>query len=99
MIIDKITGEMEGGRTMTEAQERIWRYLHESFEAGSVNLMLIGTEKVKVTDKRGNGMTLETNQYGDIIDSETGKKIAISDIPHDQRGIGKIPTSWTDLPR
>ncbi len=84
---------------MTEKQERIWRYLHERFEAGSMDLMLIGEAKVKVTDKSGKSMTLEANQYGDIIDAETGRKIAISDIPHDQRGIEKIPTSWTDLPR
>lgn len=84
---------------MTEKQERIWIYLNERFEAGGVDLMLIGTEKVKVTDKFGNSMTLEANQYGDIIDTDSGRKIAISDLPHDQMGIGKIPTSWTDLPR
>lgn len=84
---------------MTEAQERIWRFIHERFERESVNLMLIGEAKVKVTDKSRRSMTIEMNQYGDIIDTDTGRKIAISDIPHDQRGIGKIPTSWTDLPQ
>ena len=84
---------------MTEKQERIWRYIHDRFEAGSVKLMLIGTEKVKVTDKFGNSLTLETNQYGDVIDTGTGQVYAISDLPHDHTSTGKIPTSWKDVDR
>ncbi|MCI5996134.1 MAG: hypothetical protein MRZ45_09375 [Blautia sp.] len=84
---------------MTEKQERIWRYMLERFEAGSVALMLIGSDRIRVTDGSGVSMTLTLNQYGDIIDADTGQVYAISDLPHDHTSTGKFPTSWKDVDR
>lgn len=84
---------------MTEKQERIWKYINDRFEADSVNLMLIGSDNIRVTDGSGASMTLTLSQYGDIIDADTGQVYAISDLPHDHTSTGKFPTSWKDVDR
>lgn len=85
---------------MTWAQECICSYIRKNFVMGSVDLTLVGMDKVKVTDKKGDHMTLTMNLYGDIMDADSGKKYAISNLPRDLDKIGhKLPTDWMEVDR
>lgn len=84
---------------MTNIQKIILIHIKKSFVPGSVKTELVGGSKVKVTDGTGAGMTLTANIYGDIMDADTGKIYAVSDLPHDLLRIGtKLPGSWTKAP-
>lgn len=83
---------------MTNMQKSILIHVSKSFVLGSVKTELVGDCKVKVTDGQGASMVLTTNIYGDIMDADTGKIYAVSDLPHDLLQIGtKLPSSWADV--
>ena len=42
---------------MTRAQECIYSYIRKNFVMESISLVLIGRDKVKITDKNGDHMT------------------------------------------
>ena len=66
----------------------------------SISLALIGRDKVEVTDQKGDHMTLTMNLYGDIMDADSGKIYAISNLPHELEKIGlEVPTDWTEVDR
>lgn len=58
---------------MTIIQECIWRYILERFEAGSVALMLIGSDRIRVTDGSGASMTLTLNSMETSLMRTPGK--------------------------
>ena len=88
---------------MTEAQRMIIKYVDENFIKGSVRVELQGLSEVKITDWKKVSMTLTINLYCDIMDAETGQKIAVSNIPHDlddlKQNPFKLPTGWMNLPQ
>lgn len=85
---------------MTRAQECIFSYIRKNFVMESISLALIGRDKVEVTDQKGDHMTLTTNLYGDIMDADSGKIYAISNLPHELEKIGlEVPTDWTEVDR
>lgn len=85
---------------MTAVQKSIQKYIDANFYPGSVELTLVGNDKIKVTDKEENNMTLSLNLYGDIIDTDTESIYAISDLPHNfPRHEGVLPQNWTEVDR
>lgn len=85
---------------MTDVQESIKKYIDANFYPGSVEMALIGEDKIKVTDAEGSNMTLTLNLYGDIMDADTESIYAVSDLPHYlPRCEGVLPQSWTEVDR
>lgn len=88
---------------MTEAQRMIFKYIDENFILGSVRIELRGSTEVKITDRNKDHMILAINLYCDIMDAETNKIIAVSDITHNLddviRNPFKLPTKWMNLPQ
>lgn len=76
------------------------QYIDKHFYKGSVKIEAIGDSTVKVTDGKGDSMNLTINIYCDIIDADTKKIYALSNLPHDLDHIGtKLPTDWVELPK
>lgn len=85
---------------MTNIQQSIINYINKNFISGSVKTQLIGEDKVKVTDRTGENMTLTMNLYCDILDADTNTTYAISNLPHDLDKIGnQQPTEWLEVDR
>lgn len=85
---------------MTRAQEVIKKYIYMNFHRDSVMLFPVNQDKIKLIDKEGSSMTLTLNLYGDIMDADTRKIYAISDLPHDLERIGRqLPQSWREVNR
>lgn len=84
---------------MTIAQSDIARYIRTQF-AGSYHLDTIGDSRIKLTDKTGNTMTFGINIFGDIMDADTRKIIAVSDLPHnlDLLPLYARPKTWENQP-
>lgn len=84
----------------TKAQILIRKYIDSCFHAGSVQKKNVGTDCVQITDIKGGVMVLTMNVFCDIMDAETSKIYAISNIPHDLDKVGTLlPTAWVELPR
>ena len=87
---------------MTKSQEWICNYIKTQFMPGSIEISLIGDVDVSITDCQSEQLVFTVNLFGDIMDKETRKVIAVSDIPHDLDELLKNPeaepTSWMSLP-
>lgn len=85
---------------MTRAQEVIKKYIYMNFHRDSVLLFPVDQDKIKLIDREGTSMTLTLNLYGDIMDADTRKIYAVSDLPHDLNRIGlQMPQSWREVDR
>ena len=88
---------------MTEAQRMIIKYIDQNFVKGSVRIELKGSTEVKITDYNKDHIILAINLYCDIMDSETNRIIAVSDVTHDldyvMRNPFELPTKWMNLPQ
>lgn len=83
---------------MTRAQIILRKYIKKNFADGAVTITDIGDDKVRITDHTGESMTLTMNIYCDIMDADTKKIHAVSDLPHDLRHIGvQLPNDWTEI--
>ncbi len=80
-------------------QRSILKYIDQNFEEGSVRKELVGDSAVRITDRTGASMTFTQNLFGDIMDYNTKKVLAISDLPHnlDELRTTAMPTKWTEL--
>lgn len=77
---------------MTRGQEAIMRYVSQNFVGGSIRMEAVVEDKVRVTNRTGEHMTLTMNLYCDILDADNGQLYAKSDLPHDILRIGtKMP--------
>lgn len=85
---------------MTNVQKSIQRYIDQMFIGEDVKTELVGDSQIKVTEN-GGCVTLTMNIYGDIMDAETRKILAESDLPHDlmRIGHGEMPRSWHEVQR
>lgn len=87
---------------MTKAQKWICDYIYTQFMPRSIVISLIGDGDVCITDRQGEQLIFSVNLFGDIMDKETGKIIAVSDVPHDLDELlinpEAEPTSWMSLP-
>jgi hypothetical protein len=64
----------------------------------SITIEDIDTDKVRITDRNGETMTLTANEYYDIIDANTHAMYARSDLPHDTTPTEyQLPTDWHEL--
>ncbi len=81
-------------------QRSILKYIDQNFARGSVRKELVGDLAVKIVDRNGESMTFTQNLFGDIMDNETKKILAISDLPHnlDKLRMTSMPTSWRNVP-
>lgn len=85
---------------MTVAQRVIHSYISQNFEKGHFTFQDVEPDKVLIRDNVGEVMTLTINLYCDIMDADSGKIYAKSDLPHDLMNVGlRVPTSWTELER
>lgn len=85
---------------MTNAQNVILKYINTKFEKDILSIKMIDDTTVKITDKNRVTMILTVNIFCDIIEADTKKILAISDLPHglDKISTNAIPTSWTTAP-
>ena len=85
---------------MTNVQKSIQKYIDQMCLGENVKTELVGDCQVKVTENGGR-VTLTMNIYGDIMDVETRKILAESDLPHDlmRIGYGEMPHSWHEVQR
>ena len=71
------------------------QYIDQNFLKGSVKIEAIGDTAIKVTDGEGVSRKLTMNIFCDIMDADTKKIYARSNLPHDLVHIGrKPPTEW-----
>lgn len=85
---------------MTKVQESIREYIYKNFHPESVLLFPKGEDQIRIIDKTGASMTLTMNLFGDIMDADTKKIYAISDLPHDVNKIeNQLPHSWKEVDR
>ncbi len=80
---------------MTIAQEDITRYIRTQF-AGGYRINPEGEGVIRLTDKDGQTRRFTCNIFGDIMDAETRKIIARSNLPHDLDRLPYYarPTKW-----
>ena len=83
---------------MTIAQEDIARYIRTQLADG----YHIATENesiIKLTRKNGQTLHLTCNIFGDIMDADTKKIIARSNLPHnlDKLSYYARPTEWENI--
>lgn len=85
---------------MTRAQLVIMKYIRLNFVNGSVRIEMIGLDKVRITDHKGDCLTFTVNLYCDILDADTGQLYAKSGLPHDISTISmEMLTTWKEMPR
>jgi hypothetical protein len=86
----------------SNAQVQIRKYIADRFFLDGIRIEDTGADQVRITDRKGDTMTLTCNLYGDILEvlPDGGKKLlAESNLEHDILTIGsKMPTRWTDKP-
>lgn len=83
---------------MTVAQEAIKKYLRTQF-GPYVSFIPEGVDRVTVVavvDGNFIRKTFTTNLFMDIMDAQTKKIVAVSDLPHDllHLSINSVPGSW-----
>lgn len=85
---------------MTRAQKTIEKYIWKNYEPGGVILSQVGDMSTKITDMTGGSMTFTINLYGDIMDAENGKILAVSNVPHDLDKVGfMLSDDWIEFDR
>ena len=83
---------------MTQAQEVIKSYIYQKYQQDSVLLFPTDKDKIKLIDADGSKMTLTINIFCDILDVNTKKILAISDLSHDTEKVDKkLPHRWTEV--
>lgn len=83
---------------MTRAQEVIRNYIYQNYQPDSVLLFPTDKDKIKLIDAEGGKRTLTINIFCDILDVNTKKILAISDLPHDMDKVDKkLPHRWTEV--
>nr|CRY96959.1 hypothetical protein [uncultured prokaryote] len=82
---------------MTKAQIILKKWIDKNFE--NVEIEFPTDSSATIKDKKGETMNISLNLYCDILETDSGKILAISDLPHDCITVGnKIPTTWKELP-
>lgn len=83
---------------MNNIQRWLVAYVNDNFVPGSVEIEPVGTDRLRITDTSGESMTFTMNIFCDVMDAETQKILAVSDVPHDLDELalrpGAVPTSW-----
>lgn len=83
---------------MTQAQEVIRSYIYQNYQQDSVLLFPIEKDKIKLIDADGVKKTLTINIFCDILDENTKKILAISDLPHEvSHVVTQKPRRWTEV--
>ena len=83
---------------MTQAQEVIKSYIYQKYQQDSVLLFPTDKDKIKLIDADGSKMTLTINIFCDILDENTKKILAISDLPHEvSHVVTQKPRRWTEV--
>ena len=83
---------------MTIAQSLIVKYINKNFVPGSVRICLMDDDIVKITDVHGAALSFTINLYGDILEAETKKLVAVGNVDHNLATLGiKLPTDWHDV--
>lgn len=83
---------------MTTAHIILLKYIDKHFIKGSLSVDYPNNDTIQITDKNGDCMRLTLNLYGDIMDADTRKLLAISDLPHNLDTVGyKLPKDWQEL--
>lgn len=77
---------------MTNTQRIIEQYLRSQFQG--VRYELASENAVVVHDRNGESMTFTANAHYDIIDADTGKIIAVSNVDHSLTASIEEPTAW-----
>lgn len=84
----------------TQAQLLLRKYIGMHFYPSSITMENVDTDKVKVTDFKGQSILFTMNIYCDIMDAETKQIYAISNIPHDIENVNSLlPTNWVEVDR
>lgn len=88
---------------MTKRQYWIMKYLDTQFLPGTLKAHLDEEGAlVEIEDMTGERMCLTANCYGDIMDAETQKVIARSDMPHNRdmsyEKFSYEPSEWENMP-
>lgn len=80
---------------MTNGQKCILKYLRSQFGA-NVRWEPIGNDVIRFLDSNGGACNYSMNIFGDILDMDAHKVIAISDLSHrlDQIGMYDVPSCW-----
>lgn len=82
----------------TRAQLLIRKYICMRFYLNNITMKNVDIDKVKVTDSKGQNIVFTMNLYCDIMDADTKKIYAISNIPHDLDNVKSLlPTNWVDV--
>lgn len=83
---------------MTFGQEDILRYIKTHYEEG-YKTVPVGDGIIEITENNGKTLRLTCNIFSDIMDADTGKIIAKSDLPHnlDSLPIYSRPKSWKKI--
>lgn len=83
---------------VTRAQIILKKWIKTQF-TDEVEIQFPTKDTAKIIDIKNETMTITLNIYCDIIEIETKKVLAISDLPHDVMLVGnEIPQSWDAVP-
>lgn len=81
---------------MTRVQDIILEYVKQEYVIGTYETVPIGFDKVRIVNMiSGTEVILSANFFGDIIDMESRRIIATSNVPHDISCAFLKPTDWT----
>lgn len=84
---------------MTRVHKILQKWIEKNFVPTAVKLSYPSDDRVTITDRLGVSMTVTLNIYCDVMEVDTKKLLAVSDLPHDLDKIGNaLPTGWTEIP-
>lgn len=94
-VLDCLIVRVGGEVKMSLEQEVLLAYMKYQKDALFSMLYFVDKDVLKVKAAVGNDIYLTVNVYGDIIDKESGRIIAVSDLPHVDSAFGyRIPSKW-----
>lgn len=84
---------------MTNVQIILKNWIKKNFELEFISVSFPTDGTAMITDKCGETMIITMNLFCDIMDADTKKILAKSNLPHDILKIGyQLPTNWTEIP-
>lgn len=84
---------------MTRAHIVLKKWIEKNFVMEDIQIEFPDSSSVTITDRIGESMTVTLNLFCDIIEADTGKILAISNLPHDILKVGyALPKTWEELP-
>ena len=81
---------------MNKQQILLKKWIDKNFEG--IEIEFEDKDSATIIDYKKERMKIRLNEYYDIIEVDTNKKLAISDLDHEKTPENERPQTWRELP-